>query len=140
MKFWSWAIVLWYVCGLLVIGFTNSYLPEAEFHVERETQVTYKYDRMDDVQRRCSSVLSAASDLKADYSEISRMKEELSFINGDWRQDLGIFPKMPFDAGKGNLSIDRPVNLVSFWLSDVDHAHRLIKAIGINGFLVMGIT
>ncbi|BAT96574.1 hypothetical protein LR48_Vigan345s000700 [Vigna angularis] len=53
------------------------------------------------------------------------------------------FPIMPFDASKspGTLSEDRAsMNLVSFWVLDVDLDHRLKKSIPINGFIVIGIT
>ncbi|KAG2397275.1 Protein NRT1/ PTR FAMILY 1.2 [Vigna angularis] len=50
---------------------------------------------------------------------------------------------MPFDASKSprTLSEDHAsMNLVSFWVSDVDLDHRLKKSIPISGFIVIGIT
>ncbi|KAL3005184.1 hypothetical protein AAZX31_08G205900 [Glycine max] len=142
MKFpFSAIVALWFVCDLVL---ANSRYPGGMYSFDRNTHVTYKYDRMSEVQKQCASVLSASSELRYQYS-VTGMKGELSFVNGDWKQDGGKFPIMPFDANKspgpGTLSEDRaPLNLVSFWVSDVDHDHRLKKLIPINGFMVMGIT
>lgn len=140
MKFpFSAIVALWFVCDLVL---ANSRYPEGMYSFDRSSHVTYKYDRMSEVQKQCASVLSASSELRYQYS-VTGMKGELSFANGDWRQDGGKFPIMPFDANKspGTLSEDRaPLNLVSFWVSDVDHDHRLKKLIPINGFMVIGIT
>ncbi|GAU13807.1 hypothetical protein TSUD_261340 [Trifolium subterraneum] len=113
----------------------------------RNSHVSYKYDRIDEVQKQCVSVLSASSELRFGYSDVIGMKGELSFVNGDWIQEDGKFPIMPFDDRNGSfsgiLSGDRrssPMKLVSFGVTDVDHTHRLKKSIPINGFMVMGIT
>ncbi|TKY64526.1 hypothetical protein E2542_SST14424 [Spatholobus suberectus] len=143
MKFpFSAVVALWFVCDLWVLVLANSGFPEGMYSFDRNSHATYKYDRMGEVQKQCASVLSASSELRYEYS-VTGMKGELSFVNGDWRQDGGKFPIMPFDARKspGTLSDDRaPLNLVSFWVLDVDHDHRLKKSIPINGFMVMGIT
>lgn len=138
MKFlFSAIVILWCVCDLLVIHvLANSRFPEEMYSFDRNPQVTYKYDRMSEVQKQCASVLSASSELRYEYS-VTGMKREFSFVNGDWRQDGGKFPIMPFDASKspGTLSEDRAsMNLVSFWVSDVDLDHRLKKSIPINKF------
>ncbi|BAT98545.1 hypothetical protein LR48_Vigan406s013500 [Vigna angularis] len=144
MKFlFSAIVILWCVCDLLVVHvLANSRFPEEMYSFDRNPQVTYKYDRMSEVQKQCASVLSASSELRYEYS-VTGMKGEFSFVNGDWRQDGGKFPIMPFDASisPGTLSEDRAsMNLVSFWVSDVDLDHRLKKSIPINGFMVIGIT
>ncbi|KAK7389533.1 hypothetical protein VNO78_24661 [Psophocarpus tetragonolobus] len=140
MKFpFSAIVALWFVFDLVL---ANSRFPEGMYGFDRNSRVTFKYDRMGEVQKQCASELSASSELRYEYS-VTGMKRELSFVNGDWRQDGGKFPIMPFDANKspGTLSEDHtPMNLVSFWVSDVDHDHRLKKSIPINGFMVMGIT
>ncbi|KAK7255298.1 hypothetical protein RIF29_28705 [Crotalaria pallida] len=141
MKFLFSAIVaLCYVCGMLVIGVANSYFPERAIPLERSSQVTIKYDRISEVQKQCVSVLSASSELR---SEFSGFKGELSFVNGDWSQDGSKFPLMPFNEEKihGNFSEDHtPLKLVSFWVTDVDHAHRSKKSIPVNGVMAIGIT
>lgn len=145
MKFpFSLAISLWSVCGMLVIGLANSYFPEGVVYpFEKNSHVTYKYDRIDEVQKQCASVLSASSELRSEYSGVTGMKGELSFVNGDWMQDGGKFPIMPFDAVKtrGALSEDHtPLKLASFWVTDVDHDRRLKKSVPVNAFMVIGIT
>ncbi|XP_057734982.1 uncharacterized protein LOC130950487 [Arachis stenosperma] len=137
-------VAFWCVCcHLFFIGVANSYFPEDAYNFERNSHPTYSYDRISEVQKQCASVLSASSELRSDYSAVTGMKGELSFVNGDWMQNEGKFPIMPFDAGKspGSLAGDRsPLKLVSFWVTDVDHAHRLKKSVPINGFMMMGIT
>ncbi|XP_027344770.1 uncharacterized protein LOC113857184 isoform X1 [Abrus precatorius] len=144
MKFqFSSIVALWLVFDLLVVVFGNSHFPEEMYSFDRNSHVTYKYDRMGEVQKQCVSVLSASSELRYEYSGVTGMKGELSFVNGDWRQDGGKFPIMPFDVSEspGTLSRDRaPLNLVSFRVIDVDHDSRLKKSVPINGFMVMGIT
>ncbi|KAK7294129.1 hypothetical protein RJT34_17012 [Clitoria ternatea] len=145
MKFLFLAIVaLWVVCDMLVLVLANPQFPEEMYSFDRNSHVTYKYDRMGEVQKQCVSVLSASSELRYEYSGVTGMKGELSFVNGDWMQDDGgKFPIMPFDPQKspGTLSENRtPMSLVSFWVTDVDHDHRLKKSVPINGFMVMGIT
>ncbi|XP_020227447.1 uncharacterized protein LOC109808741 [Cajanus cajan] len=144
MKFpFSAIISFWVVCDMLILVLANSRFPEGMYSFDRNSHATYKYDRMSEVRKQCASVLSASSELRYEYSGVIGMKEELSFVNGDWRQNGGKFPIMPFDAAKspGTLSEDHsPLNLVSFWVSDVDYDHRLKKSIPINGFMVMGIT
>ncbi|XP_061365074.1 uncharacterized protein LOC133308464 [Gastrolobium bilobum] len=144
MKFPFSAIALWFVFGLLVIQcLGSSHFPEGMYRFERNSHVTYKYDRIGEVQKQCASVLSASSELRSEYSGLTGMKGELSFVNGDWKQDEGKFPLMPFDAGKspGTLSEDHtPLKLVSFWVTDVDHVHRLKKSVPVNGLMVIGIT
>lgn len=144
MKFpFSAIVALWFVFDLLLVFVLgNSRFPEGMYSFDRDSHATYKYDRMSEVQKQCASVLSASSELRYEYS-VTGMKGELSFVNGDWRQDGRKFPIMPFDAKKSTATVSEyrdPLNLVSFWVSDVDHDHRLKKSIPINGFMVMGIT
>ncbi|KAJ7962915.1 DUF2921 family protein [Quillaja saponaria] len=90
MKIQFYGVVLWVVSVLLVIGLTSSYLPEAAFEFKSETSAvsyTYEYDRINEVKKECASVLSSASEFKLENSKVYSVKEELSFANGDWRQD-----------------------------------------------------
>lgn len=147
MKLTFLPIALSFLCELLVIVVASSEFPEEMYRFDRKSHVGYKYDRIDEVRKQCAFVLSAASELRFDYGGVVGMKGELSFVNGDWIQDVGKFPIMPFDDRNenlpGGLSGDRrgsPMKLVSFRVTDVDHAHRLKKSIPINGFMAMGIT
>lgn len=136
-------VILCFVCEFL--GTVLAYFPEEMNRFDRNSHEAYKYDRISEVQKQCASVLSASSELRSEYSG---MKGELSFVNGDWKQDEGKFPIMPFDAGKslGTLSENssnsnsNPLKLVSFWVTDVDHAHRLKKSVPINGFMLIEIS
>jgi hypothetical protein len=90
MKIASLAVILWTVYGLLVFGYANLYVQEAD-------TVTYKYDRIDEVKKECASVLSSASEWRPDDKRVYSIKDDLSFVNGDWRQEAGKAPLMPFD-------------------------------------------
>ncbi|XP_057454231.1 uncharacterized protein LOC130745843 [Lotus japonicus] len=144
MKFPFSAFALWFVCDLLmVIVVANSHFPEGMSQFDRNSHVTYSYDRIGEVQKQCASVLSASSELRSEYGGVTGMKGELSFVNGDWMQDEGKFPIMPFDARKSPAFVSEdhtPLKLASFWVTDVDHAHRLKKLVPVNGFMVVGIT
>ncbi|XP_002517549.3 uncharacterized protein LOC8271362 [Ricinus communis] len=130
-------------CGLCLSGFTNSYIPDKfGFEADIESVPTHSYDRIDEVKKHCAFVLSSATELKPEDTRVYGIKEDLNFINGDWRQDVGEAPIVPYvdkEYRNSNLS-DVPMNLVSFWVTDVDHGHRSKKSISVNGFLVMGRT
>ncbi|XP_022850966.1 uncharacterized protein LOC111372791 [Olea europaea var. sylvestris] len=107
--------------------------------------VSYKYDRIDEVNKKCAFVLKSASDLKPDDSRMNDITEELSFLNGDWWQELNGegAPLMPFDdrdLSKGSTNLESPLNLVSFWVTDVSRSHRSWNSVFVSGFLQMGIT
>ncbi|WCJ38164.1 hypothetical protein M5689_019238 [Euphorbia peplus] len=138
----------WFLCGFLLFGYGNSYDDKLEFEVPSlaESSVTPKYDRIDEVKRQCASVLSSASDLKPNDNRVYSIKEDIFFVNGDWREDSGKSPIMPYldseiQSYNNSLSDTRtPSNLVSFWVTDVDLSHRSKRSISVNGFLVMGVT
>lgn len=139
----------WILTGLLVLfcfGFAKAYLVDGEFggRTRSGNSMTYKYDRMDEVKKECSLVLSSASNLKPADDIVFSLREELSFLNGDWWQESNGAPIMPFDdrdpAMNGSLSLGSPLNLVSFWVTDVNKVRRSKKWIGVSGALLMGIT
>ncbi|EYU21588.1 hypothetical protein MIMGU_mgv1a024750mg, partial [Erythranthe guttata] len=108
--------------------------------------VTYNYDRMGEVNKECASLLQSAEELKPDDSRLYTIKEELSFSNGDWWQP-GLLngsgrtaaPLMPFNYDGYNFI--NPLNLVSFWVTDVDPNHRYSKkSIPVSGFLEISTT
>lgn len=108
-----------------------------------ESPATFKYDRIEEVKRQCGYVLKSASNLKPEDSRIYSIKKDLYFLNGDWEQELGDSPILPFDNKDvpSNYSKD-PVQLVSFWIVDVDRdqSHRTKKSLSVSGLLSMGIT
>ncbi|WJX42822.1 hypothetical protein P8452_30007 [Trifolium repens] len=147
LPFSASAIIFCFLCELLIIVVSNSQVPEAMYRFGSNSHVSYKYDRIDEVQKQCVSVLSASSELRFGYRDVIGMKGELSFVNGDWIQEDGKFPIMPFDDRNVSFSVgfsgDRrssPLKLVSFAVTDVNNAHRLKKSIPINGFMLIGIT
>ncbi|CAA7013759.1 unnamed protein product [Microthlaspi erraticum] len=113
--------------------------PESIGEYRDESAPKISYDRIDEVKKKCKSVLSSASELKLD--EISRdlrkAKKRLGFRYGDWNQDPGDSPILPFDSIN---SSSKPLNLVSFKVTDLDLPHRTKKYIGVNGVLLLAIT
>lgn len=138
-----------FVMMLLCIGFANSYYVNTGSFEDSgsgsKPTVSYKYDRIGEVNKECASVLQSAPDLKPDDSRLYTIKEELSFLNGDWWQDLNGAgaPLMPFDdreLSSNPIDLRNPLNLVSFWVTDVDRHHHSKNSLFISGTLQMGIT
>lgn len=143
MKIACLDIGVWTMYGLfmfLFISFTNSYSINGEFEPIDDASVTYKYDRIDEVKKECASVLSYASKLTPDDNRVYGIKNDLSFLNGDWRQVVGGAPLMPFDARRVQLNASTPLNLVSFWVTDIDRNHISKNSISISGVLYISIT
>ncbi|KDO58234.1 hypothetical protein CISIN_1g044148mg, partial [Citrus sinensis] len=109
--------------------------------VSDRSQVTYNYDRTDEVKKHCISVLSSATELRAESDRIYRIRDEVNFVFGDWEQEMGIAPIMPFDDSDVRKDSPRtPEKIASFWVMDVDRDHRSKKYVGVSGELYMGIT
>ncbi|GAY50522.1 hypothetical protein CUMW_127320, partial [Citrus unshiu] len=105
--------------------------------------VVYTYNRFAEIQEKCGSVLSSASELKPDDNRSSRIKEELSFVNGDWEQDSGGAPLMPFDDKEMHRSPAGPgsfLKLASFWVVDVDPVRRTRNMVSLSGIMEIGVT
>ncbi|PSS17891.1 Nucleolar protein, partial [Actinidia chinensis var. chinensis] len=127
---------------LLCISFTNSYFMDRDLQPINENTVTYKYDRIDEVKRECAFVLDSALELKPGYNRMNGIgiKKELSFINGDWWQEANGVSLMPFDGRDVPNNSSTRLNLVSFWVSDVDRSHLSEKSVSVSGIVQMGIT
>lgn len=137
----AYGAVLWGLFNFVCISSANSYRVDEEF--VRKSGHTFTYDRIDEVKKKCNSVVASASQLKPDDSRVYSIKKDLSFLNGDWWQDLNGIPIMPFDSRdlvNNSMELRSPLNLVSFWVTDVDHAHRSKNWIGVSGTLQLGIT
>ncbi|XP_063949372.1 uncharacterized protein LOC108221142 [Daucus carota subsp. sativus] len=135
----------WNVFGglFMCIAFASAYYAEGGFETKSGVTMTYDYDRIDEVKKACGFVLNDASELKPDDNRIYSIKQELSFLNGDWWQESNGAPLMPFDSrDQPEVSLDEqsPLHLTSFWVTDVDRAHKSKKSVSVNGFLQMGIT
>ncbi|EOA39112.1 hypothetical protein CARUB_v10011888mg [Capsella rubella] len=113
-----------------------------EFKDESSTP-KISYDRINEVKRKCKSVLSSASELKVEELSMAprKAKKKLSFRYGDWSQDSGDSPILPFDStNTPRNSSSKPMNLVSFSVTDLDLPHRTKKYVGVNGVLLLAIT
>ncbi|KAA8541859.1 hypothetical protein F0562_023011 [Nyssa sinensis] len=136
----------WIIIELLIffcITFANSYYIDGEFEPRSGPSVTYKYDRIDEVKKECGFVLGSASVLKPDDNRMYSIKEGLSFMNGDWWQELDGAQLMPFDdrdVSKSSSNLQSPLKLVSFWVTDVDRAHQSWKSVSVSGVLQIGMT
>ncbi|KAE8696103.1 pleiotropic drug resistance protein 1-like [Hibiscus syriacus] len=136
------AAVVCLMCEMFILGLTN-YVPEVEFEYKKESSVEmeHNYERIDEVKKHCKSVLSSASEFKAGDNRIADIKEELNFGYGDWRQDFGDAPIMPFDdRGIPEKLSQAPSNISSFWITNVDNEHRTKKSVSVSGILMLGIT
>ncbi|XVE88991.1 hypothetical protein DITRI_Ditri19aG0114300 [Diplodiscus trichospermus] len=136
------AVVVCIMYEMFTIGLTN-FVPELEleFRKESSVEVEYNYERIGEVKKHCKPVLSSASEFRAEDNRIADIKEELNFGYGDWRQDLGDAPIVPFDDRDipKNL-LQAPSNTSSFWITDIDHAHRTKKYVSVSGILMLGMT
>ncbi|KAH6758774.1 PII protein [Perilla frutescens var. frutescens] len=140
----------WILLGLwmfLCVGFVNSYYMDNGNSEDKGSKhaVSYSYDRIGEVNKACAFVLKSAAELKPDDSRLYTIKEDLSFLNGNWWQDLngGGAPLMPFDDRElsgSSTDLRSPMKLVSFWVTDVDRRHHSKKSIFVSGILQMGIT
>ncbi|XP_023762149.1 uncharacterized protein LOC111910542 [Lactuca sativa] len=100
----------------------------------------FEYDRIDEVKRECSSILPPDFDHKRYGNQLYRLPEKLSFVNGDWWQDLDKAQLIPYDdKPNGFLDHSSPFNLISFWITDVDDAHRSNNSVNINGVLQLSV-
>ncbi|KAL5823086.1 hypothetical protein ACOSQ4_020986 [Xanthoceras sorbifolium] len=143
MKRVSLVFLVCIVYGSLIFGLPDSYaqVQDIDFEYKSESSVTYKYDRIDEVKKQCASVLSSATELKSEDNRIYSIKDELNVRYGDWFQDIGEAPIMPFDDREIPTNSSRtPLNIASFWVTDIDRAHRSKKYVSVSGELLMSIT
>ncbi|KAJ0242286.1 Uncharacterized protein HA466_0207690 [Hirschfeldia incana] len=120
---------------------------KGEFYEPEPSHTSFSYDRLTDVRRNCKSVLSSASELNIDpiSRDLRKSKKNLSFRNGDWSQSSGDSPILPFDDSTttnntSSSSSIKPLNLVSFRVTDLDLPHRTKRYVGVNGVLLLAIT
>ncbi|KAA8535023.1 hypothetical protein F0562_030026 [Nyssa sinensis] len=73
----------------------------------------------------------------------NRLKNELSFFNGDWEQGAGGAPLMPFDDSDmpmDSSSLISPLRLVNFEVKDVNSVHQSKNTVSLGGVLSIGIS
>ncbi|KAK1281922.1 hypothetical protein QJS10_CPB22g01019 [Acorus calamus] len=142
------SVVLFHVWmfGLLMFGLTTSFQEYQQVSSSEvyELSTTPKYNRFHEVERKCKPFLSSASVLKADDNSVYSIKTDLSFFSGDWVQDSGQAPLMPFmpfiDSPMFDRSKEMPSRLTSFSVTDVDPVHRSERAINVSGTLTLATT
>ncbi|KAH9618447.1 hypothetical protein KSS87_001910 [Heliosperma pusillum] len=148
-------VTLHVLFGLLLCSFASSDFGVLESVPDVSEVEEIDYDRLDEVQKSCSSVVDSGLEftLNLDHNEINVLKNELSFSNGDWEQVGTSAPIMPFvnffwlNSSDGGYSrIHRrfgskiPFELVSFELTDISLDHKSKKTMAVNGKLSMVIT
>ncbi|KAK9101863.1 hypothetical protein Sjap_019117 [Stephania japonica] len=142
LQIWGFLVLILLLYCELVASYPQIY-PNL---VSRDDQsMVHSYDRLDEVKKECKSVLSVASDFASDdnRNRVYKVKNELNFVNGDWEQESGGAPLIPFDdrdMSKRESGKRLPVKLVSFWVTDVDEGRRYRNAFPVNGMLSLGIT
>ncbi|XP_059285925.1 uncharacterized protein LOC132039465 [Lycium ferocissimum] len=107
-----------------------------------EVKSICKFKRLAEVERECKPILSVSSKMKLGNDKIYGISKDLSFQNGDWVQEAGSVPLMPFDES------DMPKNFSgstlklasSFWLMGMDFDRQADDVLGICGILSMAIT
>ncbi|KAL4559956.1 hypothetical protein LXL04_032102 [Taraxacum kok-saghyz] len=135
------------ILGIILVNAAIGIDPNGFGDVRSTNQptMTFNYDRIKEVKKECSSILPPDSSNQKPFGKrLYRIKDKMSFINGDWRQELDKAPLMPFDqklkGSNGSLDQSSPLNLASFWVTDIDRAHRSKNSVSINGILQIAIT
>ncbi|KAF8036568.1 hypothetical protein BT93_C2324 [Corymbia citriodora subsp. variegata] len=120
----------------ILLQFLGSIASNSE-DVMHPSDPVYTYARIAEIEQQCSSYLSSAVELNLDSNGALDLKKELSFSNGDWEQEPGGAPLMPFH--NKDLPIYTPLKLVSFELEDVSPVRQLRNAVSVEGCLTIGI-
>ncbi|PWA57279.1 hypothetical protein CTI12_AA411730 [Artemisia annua] len=152
------------LCFGLVLGLSDFSLSQSQSQssigsIRNEPTMVSNYDRIDEVKKQCRSYLPQTQNDKQPYSKrLFKIKDRMSFVNGDWWQDLDKAPIMPLklrglnrlNGSNALSSLDEtetnvydpssPSNFVSFWVTNVDRAHRAKNSVNVNGILKLGIT
>ncbi|KAM0886888.1 hypothetical protein ACQ4PT_029413 [Festuca glaucescens] len=132
------AVILLHLC------ITSSSL---QFDPLRLSEEEHDYLRFADVRRHCQSVLSSATELPYNTNRPNNMKNQLSFEKGDWGQDAGKAPLVPFDGGeapkKGAQRLPDPLSLATFVLTHVEgdsEDRARAAAVNVSGVLVLTVA
>jgi len=100
-----------------------------------QSSIVYRYNR---VAEYVTSPYKSVPDDNRDYT----LQTELSFANGDWNQENGGFPLMPFDES----DLQSPhgadtLQLASFQVQDMNIVHHKENAsVNVGGLLSLGIS
>ncbi|XP_008792134.2 uncharacterized protein LOC103708819 [Phoenix dactylifera] len=136
-----WIQNLWILGMLMSLTIASS---NPLYRPEEDPSASHNYGRFPEVERECRSVLRSASRRELDANRVHAIEAEMSFVRGDWGQDSGDAPLMPFDgsdASDGHSSLPDPLRLATFILTHVDLAHRShLTMVNVSGVLGIGIS
>lgn len=151
----SLVFYLWILELLLCSSFTTAYKqitartkpfgyePQFSWNGRRGvSSPTYEYTRFSEVEKECGSVISSASEIKPLSGRWNSIKDELSFMNGDWVEVAGHVPRlMPFDdnyALNSTPGTSPPLQfLASFKVMDFDPLPQSKTMVNVSGVLVL---
>lgn len=109
------------------------------------SESSYEYDRLAEIEKHCSLYLSSALELNPDSIREYNLEDELSFLNGEWEQELdGMAPLMPFDESDmfwDWFSYAAPLRSVSLEITkkDAGPVRGMQDAVVVGGELSIGI-
>lgn len=88
------------LCFGLVLGLSDFSVHRVDdFGSKNEPTMVFNYDRIDEVKKQCRSYLPKTQNDKQPYSKrLFKIKDRMSFMNGDWWQDLDKAPIMPLKS------------------------------------------
>ncbi|CAN6442077.1 unnamed protein product [Victoria cruziana] len=144
MKVQNLVELVW-IIGLMIPGLAELYHETQQSPDFQNVNENYKFQRLDEVEKECGFVIAQSIKLKTDSDTPYTLKNDLQFRNGDWKQDKGAAPLMPFHAR--NISSDSPnspdfsspLNLASFWIRSVGDLGHYGKTMSLNGLLELAI-
>ncbi|KAK2967767.1 hypothetical protein RJ640_029663 [Escallonia rubra] len=114
-----------------------------DFAFPDDSSVVFTYNRSPEIEHQCRTFLSSPLELKL-YDDLGfQLKNELSFFNGDWEQEIGGAPIVPFDDSDmpmDSSSLTSPWRLVSFEVKDVNPVHLSQNTVSLRGVLTIGIS
>lgn len=139
-NFWAFNLFM-----IITFTLTSSYQYKSEpmpALIAGNPPPAHTYTRFSEVEKFCNEIISSASKLDLDTNRFMSFRSELSFIKGDWGQDPGDAPLMPFDGHDAANSSGQPhpLQLSSFSLVHVDMVPRLKFAINVSGVLGLGMS
>ncbi|CAK9154436.1 unnamed protein product [Ilex paraguariensis] len=139
LKLYRW--ITWWPA--FIFCFIASYPQFETLETPDNPSITFTYNRFAEIENHCGFIMSSASELVPDDNRGEKMKKELFFLNGDWAQDSGGAPLMPFDnrdQPSNYFGYGAPMKLVSFWVMDVDPVRRVKNTVSVSAELEIGIT
>ncbi|XP_031487779.1 uncharacterized protein LOC116255845 isoform X2 [Nymphaea colorata] len=146
MKVQNLVGLVW-IIGLMIPGLADEIRATMPISaVVQEVNQNYKFERLDEVEKECGFVITQSIKLKTDSISSYTLKNELQFRNGDWKQDKGAAPLMPFDArnissvSPNNSDFSSPLNLASFeiWsVGDLGHSGKTMNVYGLLELAVL---